>query len=151
MSTTTLKVDGAEITVETAALFRAWFDKHIASPSTPCIARPPLKDGEIYLGAITQPDGRSHHTIMLPGDVEKNWNDSMEWAKSIGGDLPDRIEQAMLLVFMPDEFQKRAYWSNQTHAANSDYAWCQIFDYGYQDDYYEDDVLRARAVRRVPI
>lgn len=40
------------------------------------------------------------------------------------------------------------YWSSTQHAAYSDYAWCQDFNYGDQDDGTHDR-LRARAVRRV--
>ena len=61
------------------------------------IKLPPLAEGEIYVGSIGDAQGNLRHIILLPGDNEDdNWEAQMEWAKSIGGDLPTRIEQAML-------------------------------------------------------
>lgn len=154
-NTTTLEVNGAKITVDTLALFRAWFEKNLGASSQSILPRiptmPELNEGERYLGAILQPDGRVCHTILLPGDVKNDWGDSMKWAKSIGGDLPNRIEQAMFLTYMPEEFQKEAYWSNTQHAADSGYAWGQGFSHGYQYGYGKNSMLRARAVRRLVI
>lgn len=75
----------------------------------------------------------------------------MEWAKSIGGDLPDRIEQALLFKHLKDRFNQDWYWSNTQRAVHSDGAWCQDFTDGTQDYGYEDCKCRARAVRRVEI
>jgi hypothetical protein len=53
---------------------------------------------------------------------------------------------------MPEEFQKKAYWSNTQHAGTSGNAWYQYFRYGHQ---FYDDLkgceLRVRPVRRVTI
>ena len=112
-------------------------------------AIPALNEGEIYAGAIIAPDGTGHHVILLDGDHDDaDWDTSMEWAKSIGGDLPDRVEQAMLYKHLPDRFQKEWYWSNTQHSGHSSYAWYQNFNNGYQDSSYEYYELRARAVRR---
>ncbi len=147
--TTTFSVEGAEVTVDTTALFRAWFEKHLAKPAAPAgVQLPSPRDGEKYLGSIITPDGRIRHTFLLPCSVKKNWDLAIEWANSIGGDLPDRVEQAMLLAFMPDEFKEEAYWSNTQHAGYSYYAWGQGFDYGYQSYYSKSAELFARAVRR---
>jgi len=147
-ATTTLEFDGAKITVDTSALFRAWFERHLGKPGTPSCAIPAARPGERYLGSITEPSGRMRHTFLLPDDKKKNWNDGMEWARSVGGDLPDRIEQAMLFAYMPDEFQKEAYWSNTQHAGDSGYAWYQSFDYGNQYGHGKSCELRVRPVRR---
>ena len=72
----------------------------------------------------------------------------MAWAKSIGGDLPDRIEQAMLFNFMHEEFKHDTYWSNTLHAEDSDYAWYQIFFTGCQSYHDRSGKCRSRAVRR---
>lgn len=115
-------------------------------------AMPQLNAGEIYAGAIIAPDGTGHHIILLPGDHDDaNWNASMEWAQSIGGDLPDRVEQALFYKHLPDQFQKDRYWSNTLHASYSDYAWFQVFNDGYQNLNDTDLKCRARAVRRVAI
>ena len=115
-------------------------------------ATPSLNAGEIYAGAIIQPDGRGHHVILLPVDNDDaDWNAQMQWAKSIGGDLPARIEQALFFQNLPDHFQKDWYWSNTLHASTSDYAWYQNFGIGYQDSRSSTSKCRARAVRRSPI
>jgi hypothetical protein len=110
---------------------------------------PELNEGEIYVGAIIAPDGTGHHVILLDGDHDdSDWDASMAWAKSIGGDLPDRVEQALLFKHLADRFKQSWYWSNTQHSGTSDSAWYQYFNYGnqgYSSKYYE---LRARAVRR---
>ncbi|MDO8294369.1 MAG: hypothetical protein Q7T29_16125 [Gallionella sp.] len=59
--TTTLKVGGAEITVETSALFHAWFEKYISKPCSPSFVIPSARPGERYLGSIIEPSGRVRH------------------------------------------------------------------------------------------
>ena len=114
---------------------------------------PKLNDGEEYSGAIINPDGTGHHIILLDGDNDDaDWNTQMEWAKSIGGDLPDRIEQSMLFAHLKDRFKETLYWSNTQHAANAGYVWWQDFGNGGQFyDYGKYHAVRARAVRRVVI
>ena len=112
-----------------------------------------LAEGETYVGCIGDALGNLRHVILLPGDNDvAPWEAQMEWAKSIGGDLPNRIEQAMLWATHRDQFQKDGYWSNETHHSESGWAWCQYFYHGGQYyRYYRLNELRARAVRRVPI
>ena len=113
---------------------------------------PELADGEIYVGCIGDALGNMHHVILLPGDSdEATWKAQMEWAKSIGGDLPTRIEQAMLWANHRDRFKKYWYRSNEQHHTESGWAWSQHFSHGYQTITRKDIELRARAVRRVPI
>jgi hypothetical protein len=147
-TTTTLNLDGAELTVETSALFRAWFERHLGQPGKPSFAVPAARPGERYLSSIIEPSGRVRHTFLMPGDKKLNWDDGMAWAKGLGGDLPDRIEQAMLLAFMPEEFEKEAYWSNTQHAGVSGDAWFQLFDYGGQYNDIKSCECRVRRVRR---
>ena len=111
-----------------------------------------LADGEIYVGAIGDALGNLYHVILLPGDNNDATHEAqLEWAKSIGGDLPTRIEQAMLWANHRDQFKKNFYWSNETLHTESSWAWYQSFDYGYQDGSSRSNELRARAVRRLPI
>ena len=115
-------------------------------------ATPQLNEGEIYAGAIIKPDGTGHHVILIDGDNDDaDWNTQMEWAKSIGGDLPDRVEQSLLFKHLKDRFQPAWYWSNTQHASYSGYAWYQGFYGGNQNDGSTNGKLRARAVRRVAI
>ncbi|WP_454826073.1 DUF1566 domain-containing protein [Paraburkholderia xenovorans] len=115
---------------------------------------PPLAEGEVYVGALGDKNGDVYHIVLLPGDNKHaTWAAQLEWAKSIGGDLPNRIEQAILFANFRDQFEQAAYWSN-TPDADPDYAgwaWCQGFDDGGQDGHRQGGELRARAVRRLPI
>jgi hypothetical protein len=116
------------------------------------IAKPPLNEGEIYIGLIGDATGEAYHLVLLPGDNDDaTHQEQLGWAKSIGGDLPNRIEQAMLWANHRDQFQKDWYWSNETHHNDSSWAWFQHFYYGGQYDLSQNDELRARAVRRLPI
>ena len=110
--------------------------------------KPELKEGEKLAFSITLPDGKTIHTILLPGDEKKNWNDAVEWAKSLGGDLPDRAEQALFFKYMPEEFKKEWCWSNTQHASDSKFAWTQDFYDGSQGDDNKSYEFRSRAVRR---
>ncbi len=111
-----------------------------------------LAEGEIYVGAIGDALGNLYHLILLPGDNNDATHEAqLEWAKSIGGDLPTRIEQAMLLANHSDQFKKDWYWSNEIHDTESGWAWYQDFRSGRQGNTTRFSELRARAVRRVPI
>ena len=113
---------------------------------------PELAEGETYVGAIGDAAGNLHHVILLPGDNDYATHEAqLEWAKSIGGDLPSRIEQAMLWANHRDQFKKDWYWSNEIHDADSGWAWCQNFCDGYQNFSGRNNELRARAVRRLVI
>ena len=115
-------------------------------------ALPALQKGEVYVGGTIDAEGKVTHTILLPGEkADVNWKDAMAWAKKEGGDLPTRIEQAMLWAHHRKLFQQRAYWSNETYAGDSDCAWLQSFDYGDQGYWHKDYESMARAVRRVTI
>ena len=109
---------------------------------------PELNEGERYIGGIVSADGTTTHIILLPGDIEANWNDAMAWAKEQGGDLPTRVELALMFATAKDEFKLSAYWSNQSE---SGWAWYQNFRYGDQYDDRKLNELRARAVRRLVI
>ena len=115
--------------------------------------RIPLAIGEKYIGTIIIADGaRNHHIILLPGAVsEKTWNDAKEWAESVGGELPDRVEGALLFATAKDEFEEDWYWTREAHASASGSAWFQGFFSGYQTTGATRTELRARAVRRLII
>ncbi|MFA6015866.1 MAG: hypothetical protein WC742_12450 [Gallionellaceae bacterium] len=146
-ATTTLNVEGAEVTVETSALFRAWFEKHLQSQISK-LPVPTPRQGEKHLCTITTADGRVCHTFLLPDRAKFDWKTGMQWAKNLGGDLMDRAEQAVAFRDMPDEFDKEAHWSNTQHAGYSNYAWYQNFKYGDQLYSFMDNALSVRAVRR---
>lgn len=112
---------------------------------------PALKKGEKYIGAIIGADGKGHHVILLAGDESKNWKDALAWAKAKGGDLPDRVEQALLYRDHKAEFQKEWYWSNTQYAGGGACAWGQDFSDGNQNGLRKGNDFRCRAVRRVPV
>ncbi|WP_417252772.1 DUF1566 domain-containing protein [Castellaniella sp.] len=111
-----------------------------------------LHPGERYAGIVLDDDGEpSHHLVQLPGDEEDlTHDDALAWAKGVGGDLPSRREQALLFANLRG-FQKAAYWSAETHAEDSSYAWCQYFSGGNQFNGLKSAQLRAVAVRRLVI
>lgn len=117
------------------------------------IGFPQLKDGEKWVGIIMSANGnKKEHVILMPGEKEDiNWNDANKWAESIGGELPDRVESALLFNCLKDEFQEEAYWTRETNISNSEWAWCQYFKDGYQNSHHEYSKLRARAVRRISV
>jgi len=108
------------------------------------------KKGEVYAGLILGQEGeKDYHLFLLPTEaVGITWKNAVAWAKKEGGQLPSRRELRLLAANAFDCFAKDAYWSSEQHAADSDSAWYQYFYDGYQDDYYTDNKLRARAVRR---
>lgn len=114
------------------------------------IETPELNEGEIYVGAVVNSDGTGHHIILLPGDNDNaTWQAQMDWANNIGGDLPDRVESALLFQKFKDQFKECGYWTNEAHASDAGYAWYQFFIYGYQINWRKGYYNRARAVRRV--
>ncbi len=116
------------------------------------ITLPELADGERYLCGVIDENGAVAHTVLLPGDADPApWEAQIAWAKSIGGDLLSRTEQAIAFASMPEEFKRDWYWSNQQHASASGYAWSQYFDGGHQHGTRKYNELRARAVRRLVI
>jgi hypothetical protein len=111
-----------------------------------------LKEGEKLAFSLTLPNGKTIHTILLPIDqTVASWDAGMELAKSLGGDLPDRAEQALFFKYMPEEFQPNWYWSNTQHAGYSVSAWFQVFLNGFQDYGFKSCECRVRPVRRVTI
>ena len=116
------------------------------------ITLPELKSGETYAGLVIGDKGSMHHLILLDGDADDaTHQEQLDWAKSIGGELPTSQEQALLYANCKAQFKSDWYWSADLTASGSGSAWFQYFGYGDQDG---DDIyhqLRARAVRRFPI
>lgn len=111
------------------------------------MSKPHLNEGELYVGRIND-----EHIILLPGDNDDaTWVKQMGWAKSIGGDLPTKIEQEMLLADFRDEFKNDWYWSRDVNPVGSGYPRIQLFCLGLYNDVSKYDSHRARAVRRVNI
>ena len=111
---------------------------------------PEIKKSEVYVGGTIGPDGRITHTILMSEErLVDNWDAGMMFAQQQGGDLPNRIEQAMLWAHHRKLFRERYYWSNEQFAHDSGYAWGQSFYYGNQSRWHKAVKGMARAVRRV--
>lgn len=113
---------------------------------------PELAEGEKFVGAIISADlSKREVLIMLPDEFKGNWDDAMAWAASIGGELPDRCESALLFATMKNEFRPEFYWTREQRAVLSDYAWYQFFDSGSQFNGDKSNSRPARAFRRLKI
>jgi hypothetical protein len=109
---------------------------------------PPLAEGEVYACGIVDRSGDVEHIVLLPGEnIGASQPKQLEWAKSIGGDLPTLAEQALMHERCPNEFKKVAYWSKRNDGDG--WAWYTYFYSGDQDLSDQYDQLPARAVRRI--
>jgi hypothetical protein len=106
--------------------------------------------GGIYAG-ISIEDNRPVALVLLEGDESMDWEAAGKWAKERGGVLPSRIDQLVLFKNLKSEFKDAWYWSGETFAGHSDYAWFQPFTTGAQSYYGKGNDYRVRAVRRIPI
>jgi hypothetical protein len=115
----------------------------------PITVQPPvLADGETHICALISADGaRCEHLILLPDEFEGTWRESLDWAESIGGRLPNRVEGALLFAHAKDEFKRtERYWLLTQVAAQA--ARFQYFINGNQGTCDNSTTLHARAIRR---
>lgn len=112
-----------------------------------------LRPGELYAGLLLSIGGTpDQHIFLLPGEARNiTQDDAALWAKSVGGELPNRREQALLFANLKGEFKPRWYWSGEQHEDDNFFAWGQLFSSGGQDYGQKSYGGRARAVRRVPL
>lgn len=117
-------------------------------------APPQLNPDEHYAGLSRDHDtGAWHHLVLLPATTDKDltWKQAIEWAKSVGGDLPTRFESALLYANLRDQIDAGYwYWTATPVADEPAWAWGQGFYNGDQDASRKGTRGRARAVRRVP-
>ena len=106
--------------------------------------------GGTYAGLIHTPEGL-HHLVLLDDTPPSRltWQDAIAWAKSIGADLPSRVEALVFYKHLPSKFEREWHWTNEQHSAV--YTWTQLFYHGYQYDSGKKYEGRARAVRRISI
>ena len=161
-----LAIRGIAVTIADTEVARI-VDDHFSNPFTdPTIlhradrakydaAKAP-RIGESYAGGtyagITLHDNTPMHLVLLDGEAEDlTWGKAKDWANGLedNAQLPSRIDALVLFTNLPDKFQKAYYWTAAPVEPGS--AWCQLFDYGNQFWSGVDSLLRARAVRRLPI
>lgn len=114
--------------------------------------RIPLNPGETYVGTIIAPgEYGGYHLVLMPDSCESiTWQKAMDWADELGGELPNRVEGALLFATQKAEFEEAWYWTRDEHQ-NSESAWVQGFGDGIQSDFLKHYTYRARAVRRIPV
>ncbi len=111
-----------------------------------------LHPGEHYAGMVLHPDGHlMHHLVLMAANPGKKleWQEAMEWAKRIGGELPTRQEQALLYANCKPHLKPEWHWSSETHADDASYAWSCYFGNGYQGHDHKSYDGCAVAVRRI--
>lgn len=116
-------------------------------------------EGGLYAGISRGLDGApdDHLIVTQEGQTKISWQDAMNWAGNLTLDgnrdwtLPTRANLALLYANLKQDFDPQWYWTSEEFAGDASYAWCQYFDYGYQDGHHKGNELRARAVRRIPI
>lgn len=111
--------------------------------------------GEHYAGlSRDHTTGAWHHVVLLPATTDKHltWQEAIDWAKSVGGELPTRFESALLYANLRDQVDTDYwYWTGTQHEREPSWAWLQYFYYGSQNYTLKGDRSRACAVRRVPV
>lgn len=115
--------------------------------------------GGHFAGIVAGENGAPDYLLIVGPEApeELKWQQAIDWAAQLAIDghidftLPNRRDQAVAYGNCKSLFQNGWYWSGEQSAGDAGYAWCQTFDYGYQDIYRKLSSLRARAVRRLAI
>lgn len=114
-----------------------------------------LRAGEHYAGRVhaLTPDEPTYDLIVTAIRLTRmKFKDNLAWAK-VHGDAPTRRESALIY---PNRIEalvnaEAVFWTGEAHAERSDCAWCQDFDYGYQDWGYQVSELFGVSVRRLVV
>ena len=126
-----------------------------ASTSLPPLpGYPSPKEGERYIGTILRAGGIGHHIfrISTTRGPRKTWQNALNYAAANGGELPDRVESALLFTTRAEgEFDPDWYWTREQHTEYGAFAWCQNFNNGNQNDHSKHSKLHVVLVRRVAI
>ncbi len=110
-------------------------------------------DAGIFAGLTTKPDG-THCAVVLLADKpggKLTWQQAVEWAQSVQGELPSRPVSALLFANARDQFERAWHWTSETDEDDGSYAWGQDFYDGSQSDSHKSYEGRARAVRLIPL
>lgn len=114
---------------------------------------PQLGAGESYAGILLDQAGKpvAHLVEIARRTQEGTWQEQLDWAKSVGGELPNKQEGALLYANRSHAYEKRWHWLREEYAGNAVYAWVQTFGDGGQDGDHKGGRYLACAVRRVAI
>ena len=111
-----------------------------------------LHPGEHYAGMVLDHEGKLMHHLVLMATRQTdgmNWQEAMDWAKEVGGDLPNRQEQALLYANCKPHLKPEWHWSSEMHVDDTFCAWGCDFDYGRRISLRKSYDGCAVAVRRV--
>lgn len=135
------------------AVSRRVAKRAVVAFAVPTFALPSMKPGEGYAGVLVDKDGRTTaHLVEIAVRAEEGTHEAQTaWAKSAGGELPDRQESALLYANRKHAHQSRYYWTRETVAGTAEFAWVQYFGDGDQAHDLKGRKYLACAVRRVPI
>lgn len=113
---------------------------------------PNLQEGEWNAGLVMQDNLPQYWLILLPARGEDlTWQRAIDWPKSVGGELPTRMESALLYANLRDKIDPDEwYWTATPYAGAERCAWIQDFHTGGQHYDPKGTNFRAVAVRRVP-
>ncbi len=111
-----------------------------------------LHPGEHYAGMVLDQEGKLlHHLVLMavtPGK-KLEWQEAMDWAKEVGGELPTRQEQALLYANCKPHLKPEWHWSSETHKDDASCAWLCYFRDGTQHYTLKSYDGCAVAVRRI--
>ena len=121
----------------------------VAQITAPAIGQPwPGIQGSAYVGISSDKNGQPYALVLLADKPEKdvNWTQAVDWAKRVGGELPNRVDGALMFANIPELFERRLHWLSEQYSSCT--AWHQYFFDGSQDYELKKFEARARAVRR---
>ena len=110
-----------------------------------------LQPGEHYAGAVLDENGEYQHHLILMAQCptgKLSWQAATDWAKSVGGYLPFRQEQALLYANCKPHLKPDWYWSCEVHKDDASSAWYCSFGIGIQNSSRKSYEGSAVAVRR---
>jgi len=112
-----------------------------------------LRKGEVYGGIVLGKDGEpDYHLFAQTKFIESATFDEVKaYVEKVGGAGATRRDLALLRINASEAFGTKVFWSCELHAADSSYAWYQIFDNGYHHNILKGNKLCGVAVRRLPI
>jgi len=110
-----------------------------------------LAAGEHYAGAVLDEAGNhKHHLVLMAArpDGDVTWQQALDWAAAVDGELPTRQEQALLFANCKPHLEAAWHWSSEVYQLAASSAWSCYFGYGNQDTSHKSWQGRAVAVRR---
>jgi hypothetical protein len=109
------------------------------------------KKDQTYAGIILGKNGNTdYHLVLLPDIIyDASWDEADQFAKKLGGALPNRSDDYLLMTNCREEMGGFVYWSSE--AMNDGIqAWSHDFHFGSRIKQLKNAPLRARVVLKIP-